>query len=141
MQQAPSQNDDPAAIEKLISALMFYYRSKSGNVLLLFTTVRFRPALNADPVEKNFIREGGAVIVSNNCRRSAFERAARYATMGAANAGAATSAAAPLNRGCSSTATVRMSVRAVRSVKARSLRAALTDASIKSQAAVISPPM
>ena len=64
-----------------------------------------------------------------------------YATIGAANAGAATNAAAPRNRGCSSTDTVLISVRAARSVRARSARAAFTDDSIKSQAAVISPPI
>src|SRR6266480_1998000 len=64
-----------------------------------------------------------------------------YATIGAANAGAATKAAAPRNRGCSSTDTVLISVRAARSVRARSANAAFTDDSIKSHAAIISPPI
>src|SRR5262245_9883621 len=63
------------------------------------------------------------------------------ATVGAANDGAATRAAAPCSRGCSLAATRRISVSAAAGVNALSARAVRSGNSIRSQASVISPPI
>src|SRR4030095_7479234 len=62
------------------------------------------------------------------------------ATTGAANAGAATSMAAPRRRGCSSADTVTMSVAAAAGVSARSARAGRRGVAERSHAGVIYPP-
>jgi hypothetical protein len=45
-----------------------FYRLRSGNVLLLFTAVRFRSSMKADPIEKKCHLRRRSAIDPNNCR-------------------------------------------------------------------------